>query len=97
MPKNLHITVPRLGLTRHGVFFVRFPSTVDAQGRRTVVQQSLKTKDPALAKILALRFCLKLAEGGTMNHKDPRDGISPWTANPTIGEFSATVKPVVHF
>ena len=89
MPKNLHITVPRLGLTRHGVFFVRFPSTVDAQGRRTVVQQSLKTKDPALAKILALRFCLKLAECGTMNHKDPRDGISPWTANPTTGEFSA--------
>lgn len=24
-----------------------------------------------------------------MNHKDPRDGISPWTANPTTGEFSA--------
>lgn len=89
MPKNLHITVPRLGLTRHGVFFVRFPSSVDANGRRTVVQQSLRTKSPALAKILALRFCLQLAEGATVSSNDHRHGIAPWTANPTTGEFSA--------
>lgn len=89
MPKNLHITVPRLGLTRHGVFFVRFPSNVDANGRRTVVQQSLRTKSPALAKVLALRFCLQLAEGATVNSNDHRHGTVPWTANPTTGEFSA--------
>jgi hypothetical protein len=81
--------VPHLGLTRHGVFFVRFPSSVDAKGRRTVVQQSLRTKSPALAKILALRFCLQLAEGATVNSNDHRDGTVPWTANPTTGEFSA--------
>jgi integrase len=89
MPKNLHITVPRLGLNRHGVFFVRFPSSVDANGRRTVVQQSLRTKSPALAKILALRFCLQLAEGETVSSNDHRHGTVPWIANPTTGEFSA--------
>jgi hypothetical protein len=45
-------------------FFVRFPSTVDAQGRRRVVQQSLRTKDHESAKLRALRFCLDLATGG---------------------------------
>lgn len=89
MPNNLQITVPRLGLNRHGVFFVRFPSSVDAEGRRTVVQKSLRTKSPALAKILALRFCLQLAEGATVNPEDHRHGTVPWTANPITGEFSA--------
>ena len=29
------------------------------------MQQSLRTKDPATAKLLALRFCLDLATGNT--------------------------------
>jgi len=73
MPKTLNITVPRLGRNRHGVFFVRSPSYVDEQGRRRVVQQSLKTKNPAQAKILALKYCLQLAEGESMNQNDSSD------------------------
>lgn len=89
MLKNLNIKIPRLGRNRLGVFFVRFPSSVDANGRRTVVQQSLRTKSPALAKVLALRFCLQLAEGATVSSNDHRKGVVPWTANATTGEFSA--------
>ena len=88
MPQNLHITVPRLGRNRHGVFFVRAPSFVDETGRRRVVQQSLRTKDPSTAKLLALEFCLKLAIGNSVNH-DHRHGFSPWVANLGTGEFKA--------
>ena len=88
MLKNLKI--PRLGRNRRGVFFVRFPSTVDAQGRRTVVQQSLRTKDHESAKLRALRFCLDLATGGgrPMSSGDPRD-VVPYTVNVLTGEASA--------
>jgi len=87
MLKNLKI--PRLGRNRRGVFFVRFPSTVDAQGRRRVVQQSLRTKDPESAKLRALRFCLDLATGGRpMSSPDPRDAV-PYHVNVNTGEASA--------
>lgn len=90
MPKNLNITVPRLGRNRHGVFFVRSPSYVDELGRRRVVQQSLKTKNPAQAKLLALRYCLKLAEREAMhNNDDGLDGKSTYNVNLDTGEFSA--------
>ena len=88
MLKNLKI--PRLGRNRLGVFFVRFPSTVDAQGKRRVVQQSLRTKDHESAKLRALRFCLDLATGGDrpMSSGDPRDAV-PYTVNVLTGEASA--------
>ena len=87
MLKNLKI--PRLGINRRGVFFVRFPSTVDAEGRRRVVQQSLRTKDPATAKLHALRFCLDLATGARpMSSPDPRDAV-PYHINVNTGEASA--------
>lgn len=57
--KGLNIRVPRLGANRFGVFYVR-SSAEDASGRRKVTQRSLGTKDPLLAKVLALRFCLNL-------------------------------------
>lgn len=89
MPKNLNITVPRLGRNRHGVFFVRSPSYVDEQGRRRVVQQSLKTKNPAQAKILALKYCLQLAEREAMNQNDSSDNKNIYSINLDTGEFSA--------
>ncbi len=89
MPKNLNITVPRLGRNRLGVFFVRSPSFVDEKGRRRVVQQSLRTKNAALAKILALKYCLQLAERQTVHSTDPRNGVNPYTINMETGEFSA--------
>ena len=55
--KGLNIRVPRLGVNRHGVFYVR-SSAQDASGRRRVTQRSLGTKDPLLAKVLALRMAL---------------------------------------
>lgn len=89
MPKFLNITVPRLGRNRHGVFFVRSPSIVDEQGRRRVVQQSLKTKNPAQAKILALKYCLQLAEREAMNQNDSSDNRNIYSINIDTGEFSA--------
>lgn len=88
--RNLNIKAPRLGRNRLGVFFVRHPSYIDERGKRKVVQQSLRTKDPGLARLLALQFNLDLALGGdTLNDFDPRHGISPWTVNPVTGEFKA--------
>ena len=87
---NLKIKVPRLGRNRLGVFYVRYQSFVDPQGRRRVVQKSLQTKDPALAKVLALRFCLDLSlVENPKNMQDPREGISPWTLNLSTGEVKA--------
>jgi integrase len=61
MSSWLNIKIPRLGRNRHGTFYVRF-SAVDPAGRRRVVQHSLSTKNPRTAKLLALKFCLLLAE-----------------------------------
>lgn len=88
MPQNLRITVPRLGRNRHGVFFVRAPSFIDEDGRRRVVQQSLRTKDPSTAKLLALEYCLQISRGDSLSN-DHRHGISPWTINVNSGQFSA--------
>jgi integrase len=61
MPTNsLNIKVPRLGVNRFGVYYVRSSSPDVVNGRRKVTQQSLGTKDPLLAKVLALKFCLSL-------------------------------------
>lgn len=90
MPRNLNIKAPRLGRNRLGVFFVRFPSYVDHLGKRRVVQQSLRTKDPTTAKFLALQFCLDLAQmGGKVSSNDPKLGVNPWTVNVDTGEFIA--------
>ena len=58
--KSLNIRVPRLGVNRFGVYYVRSSAPDLATGRRKVAQQSLGTKSPALAKVLALKFCLNL-------------------------------------
>lgn len=53
------------------------------------MQQSLRTKDPTTAKMMALEYCLALAKGNAIEH-DPRLGVSTWTANLSSGEFSAS-------
>lgn len=75
--KALNLKIPRLGKNRHGVFYVR-SSALDAFGRRKVSQFSLGTKNPHVAKILALKFCLTLAAGDSMS--DFRHLIAPYGA-----------------
>ena len=57
--KSLNIKVPRLGINRFGVYYVR-SSVLGATGRRKVIQHSLGTKNPQLAKVLALELSLNL-------------------------------------
>lgn len=63
--KSLAIKVPRLGISRLGVYYVRTSVRTVVSGRK-VIQRSLGTKDPNLAKILALKFCLSLASEDTL-------------------------------
>jgi integrase len=53
------IKVPRLLKTRHGVFVLRV-YFFDQNGQRRLKQYSLNTKDPATARVLALKFNLEL-------------------------------------
>ena len=64
--KNLNLRVPRLGVNRHGVFYVR-SSELDESGRRKVTQRSLGTKNPLTAKLAALHFCLGLVKEELMS------------------------------
>jgi integrase len=64
--KNLNLRVPRLGVNRYGVFYVR-SSDVDESGRRMVTQRSLGTKNPLNAKLAALHFCLGLVKEELMS------------------------------
>ncbi|MBS0389534.1 MAG: hypothetical protein JSR23_00025 [Proteobacteria bacterium] len=64
--KGLNIKVLRLGINRFGVYYVR-SSSLDATGRRKVTQLSLGTKNPQLAKVLALKFCLNLISGDVLS------------------------------
>lgn len=77
-----NIKVPRMGKNRHGVFFVR-ASKRDDLGRRKVYQLSLGTKDPKIARILALRFCLNLAENSAMI--DPREFMGRYEVDVASG------------
>lgn len=82
MSRKLNVKIPRLGRNRLGVFFVRFPSFIDDKGCRRVVQQSLRTKDPFTAKLLALRINLDLAVSGVaVSSNDPKHGVTTWTAD----------------
>ena len=88
MPRKLNVKVPRLGRNRLGVFFVRLPSFLDEGGKRKVVQQSLRTKDPFTAKLRALKINLDLAlSGEAVASSDPKNGVVPWTVG--AGGFSA--------
>ncbi len=49
------LKIPRLAKSRNGVFFVRV-LWHDATGKRHIKQYSLKTKEPTLARVLALKF-----------------------------------------
>lgn len=92
--RNLqNLKVPRLGKNRHGVFYVR-SSALDPAGKRRVSQHSLGTKDPHLARVLALRFCLTLAEGVELKKTSFADLLSLHT-NPL--KLTTTTGEVVDF
>jgi hypothetical protein len=82
----LNIKIPRLGKNRLGVFFVR-SSFKDAVGKPHVAQLSLGTKDPVLAKLLGLKFCIHLARGGALS--DFKHTISTYTIDNVNGRFEA--------
>jgi integrase len=79
--KSLNIRVPRLGVNRFGVYYVRSSVTDHATGLRKVAQQSLGTKSSALAKVLALKFCLNLVY---------EDLMSDWRKHNSNYELDAT-------
>jgi integrase len=73
----MSLKVPRLSKTRHGVYYVR-AIFFDENGKRHLKQHSLQTKNSAVAKFLALQFCLKLAktERQFMDVWDKKHGAS---------------------
>lgn len=82
----LNIKIPRLGKNRLGVFFVR-SSYADEGGKLCVAQVSLRTKDPGLAKLLGLKFCIHLAQGGSLS--DFKHGLSTYIVDLENGRFEA--------
>jgi hypothetical protein len=86
MSENKNIKVPRLGKNRHGVFFVR-ASKPDSVRRRRVFQLSLGTKNPQVARVLALRFFLNVAEKNAMT--DPRQFLSFYDVDLATDKMSA--------
>jgi hypothetical protein len=88
-----NIKVPRLGKNRHGVFFVR-ASKLDGSGRRRVYQLSLGTKDPHVARLLALRFCLNLAELDSMS--DPREFMGRYDVDVFAGKVKTNATKLDH-
>lgn len=86
MPK-----IATLNKTRHGVFYVR-RTYKDAQNKRHIQKISLHTKDPATARVLALKFALQ-QHAQTMEKKNPslfetlRDQIAqPLKITTALGE-----------
>lgn len=82
----LNVKIPRLACNRLGVFFVR-SSHMGTDGRRVVSQLSLGTKEPSLAKLLGLKFCIHLAKGGTLS--DFRLGLSTYIVDLKNGRIEA--------
>ncbi len=56
------IKVPRLKINRNGVYCLRVVWTDTTTGKRKERQQSLATKSPAVARLLALKFNLELEQ-----------------------------------
>jgi len=82
----LNIKIPRLGKNRLGVFFVR-SSLTDENGKASIAQLSLRTKDSGLAKLLGLKFCIHLAHGGSLT--DFRHLLSTYTVDLDRGHIEA--------
>jgi len=76
------IKIPRLKLNRYGVFCLRLIST-DEQGNRKETLKSLGTKNPELARVLALQFNLQ--------YEIQRAKAMP--KKPTLAQFAHLLKP----
>jgi integrase len=66
------IRTPRLIVNRFGVFAVRIliPAALTGTGKRREIRHSLGTKNPQIARVLALQFNLHF-EQARMSHKKP--------------------------
>jgi integrase len=84
--RSLNIRVPRLGKNRFGVYYLRF-SVPALDGKRKVLQFSLKTKDSISAKKYALRFNLCLIDEIDMNDDFP--GIFTYVSEATAGRMQS--------
>ena len=62
------IRVPRLKLNRHGVFCLRV-LWLDESGKRRERLHSLNTKDPTVARLMALQFNTSFELQRAMTHK----------------------------
>jgi len=85
--RSLNIRVPRLGKNRFGVYYLRF-SVPALDGKRKVLQFSLKTKDSISAKKYALRFNLCLIDGFDMHDDFP--GIFTYVSEVAAGRIQST-------
>lgn len=81
------LKVPRIGKSRNGVFYVRIIWR-DATGQRHIKQQSLQTKEPALARVLALKFNFDIEAAQHMGTKKISDllGVNPLKITTATGE-----------
>jgi integrase len=81
------LKVPRLAKSRNGVFFVRVLWR-DATGKRHIKQISLQTKQPALARVLALKFNFEIEATHPMGSKKIPDllGLNPLKITTATGE-----------
>lgn len=77
------IKVPRLKLNRHGVFCIRVIYK-DEHGKRRETLQSLNTKDPGVARVLALHF--------NLNHELKRSEAMNYKNNASIEELAKRLK-----
>ncbi|MDI9233713.1 tyrosine-type recombinase/integrase [Limnohabitans lacus] len=93
------LKVPRLAKSRNGVFFVRVLWR-DATGKRHIKQISLQTKQPALARVLALKFNFEIEATHPMGIKKIPDllGLNPMTQKmATKGEMKLQRTPWAEF
>lgn len=62
-----------LSVSRHGIYYFRFPYTDNANGRRNAIKLSLNTRCPKIAKSYALQlaaYCTSLAGNGICNNME---------------------------
>jgi integrase len=78
------IRTPRLIANRYGVFAVRvlIPAAITGTGKRRELRHSLGTKNPAIARVLALQFNLHFEQARMSNKKSDLDAFHELISNP---------------
>lgn len=78
------IRTPRLIANRYGVFAVRvlIPAALTGTGKRREVRHSLGTKNPAIARVLALQFNLHFEQARMSNKKTDLEAFNGLITSP---------------